>query len=346
MMAVEQNRPQSRERRSGDAGVPFVMIGIVNYNRPSDSIECIASLLDSSYPNKELVLFDNGSTNDSVLQIRRAFPLLSILESKKNLGAAGARNRVIRLALDKKPDYLLMIDNDTIVEKGFLQPLVDAMENDTESAVACGTILEYERRDIIWFGGGRLVPLRGLALHERVGEKFNLEHEGGPRRVSYITVCMTLYRVPLLEKMGEQDERYFVYLEDIEFAVRIHKRGYPQLYVPGSVIYHKVAGERTSAFKLYYCVRNRMLLTREGFGGLAGSIASLYFLAVIAVKLLLWKVIRPRFYVAAKAGLLDYFRGNFGEGRGTTLFTDARTQESTRTHIAARENNSQISGGK
>jgi hypothetical protein len=302
------------------------MIGVVNYNRHTDTIECLKSLLSCSYPNKELVVFDNGSQDDSVQRIRDAFPSLTILESKKNLGAAGARNEVIRWARNRKPDYLLVIDNDTVVEREFLQPLVDAMENDPEAAVACGTILEFDRRDVIWFGGGKLVPLRGLALHKRVGERFYRERESGPQQVSYITVCMTLYRCSLLERVGLQDERYFVYLEDIEFAARLHKQGYKQLYVPASVIYHKVRGERDSTFKLYYCVRNRMLLTREGFGGLTGTFATVYFLVVIVMKLAVWGVLRRDFYVAAKAGLVDYFKGNFGEGRGTIMFADARTR--------------------
>jgi GT2 family glycosyltransferase len=312
--------------QKGATGAPSVMIGVVNYNRPVDTIECLRSLLNCSYPNKELVLFDNGSEDDSVQRIRDVFPSLTILESRKNLGAAGARNQVIRWVQNKNPDYLLMLDNDTVVERGFLTPLVEAMENDTDAAVACGTILEFEHPDVIWFGGGRLVPLRGLALHERAGRIFCRGDEGGPKRVSYITVCVILFRYPLLDRIGPLDERYFVYLEDIEFAVRLHKQGYKQLYVPSSVIYHKVQGEHDSTFKLYYCVRNRMLLTREGFGGLVGTIATVYFLAAIAVKLAVWRVLRPDFYLAAKAGLRDYFKGNFGEGKGINVFSDDRTK--------------------
>lgn len=316
-------------RQAQESEVPAVLIGVVNYNRPSDTIECLTSLITCSYPRKEVVLFDNGSKDDSVRQIRETFPFLSILESKSNLGASGARNHVIRWARQRNPDFLLMIDNDTIVEKEFLQPLVDAMKNDTEAAVACGTILEYDHRDIIWFAGGSLVPLRGLAVHDHAGKRFDRKRNGSPRRVSYITVCMTLYRFSMLENIGLLDERYFVYLEDIEFATRLVKQGYKQLYVPASVIYHKVRGERDSTFKLYYCVRNRLLLIREGFGGLEGNLATIYFLAVILSKLLVWRVVRHDFYIAAKAGLVDYFKGNFGEGRGTIMFSDARTQVTT-----------------
>jgi GT2 family glycosyltransferase len=106
--------------------------------------------------------------------------------------------------------------------------------------------------------------------------------------------------------------------------------GYKQIYVPESIIYHKVSGERQSTFKLYYSVRSRLLLIREGFGGISGLVASAYFLIVISLKLVVWRLFRPDFFKAASAGLVDYFKGNFGQGRGTTLFPDSRTTVPTR----------------
>jgi len=315
------------------SGSPSVLIGVVNYNRWRDTVECVRSLLGCTYSNKAVVVFDNDSEDDSTKQIRDLLPQITLVESSQNLGASGARNEVIRWARVRQPDYLLMIDNDTVVEKDFLQPLVDAIENDPEAAVACGTILEYERPDRIWFAGGRLIPMRGMAVHDRVGEKFSRENIGRPRRVSYITVCMTLYRYVLLERIGPLDERYFVYLEDIEFAARLEKLDLKQLYVPRSVIYHKVQGDRVSAFRMYYCVRNRMLLTREGFGGFTGMVATLCFLMAIATKLVIWRIIKREFFYAARAGLVDYFKGRFGAGRGILMFTDPRTQSTKSRHI-------------
>jgi len=304
---------------------PSVLIGIVNFNRAGDTLECIGSLKGVRYPNPAITVLDNGSTDDSAERIRAAHPDVTLLRSERNLGAAGARNRLFGHAREKGADYLLVLDNDTVVDEGFLEPLVRAMEDDPGAVTACGTILEYGRRDVIWFGGGRLIPFRGMAVHERVGERFDPGASGGPRAVSYLTVCMTLYRGSALDRIGWQDERYFVYLEDIEHSARIHRSGGRQLYVPASVIYHKVGGERESAFRLYYCVRNRFLLIREGFGGPAGAVGMVYYLLAISLKLVYWKFRNPRLHRAALAGVVDYFGGRYGEGRGTTLFADVRT---------------------
>jgi GT2 family glycosyltransferase len=305
---------------------PSVLIGIINHNRADELIECVKSIQQCTYRNVAILILDSGSTDDSVKRIGATFPDIVVMHNEKNLGPAGARNIIFGVARKKRPDYLLFLDNDTVVEKGFLEPLVRAMEEEKNAATVGGTILEYENREKIWFGGGKLVPLRGLAVHENKGNEFDRNNPGPARKVSFLTSCLIMFRGTLLDRIGWQDERFFPRFEDIDHAARMKRMGYMQLYVPESVIYHKVAGEKESTFKLYFSVRNRLLLAREGFGGFAGAFASSYFLAVIAVKLLVWKVLRPDFYSAAQAGLVDYFRGNLGEGRGATLFADPRTQ--------------------
>jgi len=308
--------------------LPVVMVGIINYNRITELTECVQSILKCTYPRVEILILDSGSTDDSVVRIRETFPAIRLICLDKNPGPAGARNVIFGIAREKRPDYLLMIDNDTVVEPDFLEPMVNAMEQQKSVAAAGGTILEHEHPNKIWFGGGRLVPLRALAVHEKKGMIFDRMHSHSIREVSFITSCLIMFRGSLLSRIGWQDERFFPRLEDIEHAARMHKMGFKQIYVPSSVIYHKVAGEEESTFKLYYGVRNRLLLAKVGFGGFAGIVATMYFLVVIGVKLIVWKVLRPDFFVAAKAGLEDYFRGNLGEGRGMTLFADARIRSS------------------
>ena len=327
-MNDRRNGERRGEQTLNISGTPFVMIGIINHNRSVDLIECVRSILNCTYPNFEIFLVDSGSSDDSVIRIREAFPSILLKRVERNLGPAGARNIIFNVAREKRPDYLLMLDNDTIVEKGFIEPLVDAMERNANAATAGGTILEYENPGIIWFAGGHLVPLRGLAVHDRKGEKFDRSNPGSVRQISFITSCMIMFRGSLLDKIGHQDERFFPRLEDIEHAARINRLGNRQLYVPESVIYHKVGGEKQSTFKLYYSVRNRLMLARIGFGGVSGTIAALYFPVVITLKLVFWRMTHPEFYVAAKAGLEDYFNGTMGEGRGMALFADTRTMGS------------------
>ena len=138
--------------------------------------------------------------------------------------------------------------------RAFLAPLVEAMEADPGAAIAGGTIYAHHDRTRVWYAGGRLVPWRGLAVHLHQGEVRPVSALGEPRPVSFVTGCMALHRVSLLPQIGEQDERFFLYLDDIELSARVVHRGYRLLYVPRSVIYHRVLGGRESRLKLYYSV--------------------------------------------------------------------------------------------
>jgi GT2 family glycosyltransferase len=113
-----------------------------------------------------------------------------------------------------------------------------------------------------------------------------------------------------------------MYLDDIELSARILWKGYDLLYVPKAIIYHKVLGEKESAFKVYYSARNRLLLIKTAFRGLSKFIAAGYFLAVIMGKLLVWRFTNSGFYKAASYGLKDFFAGRFYEGRGIVEFAE------------------------
>jgi hypothetical protein len=130
-----------------------------------------------------------------------------------------------------------------------------------------------------------------------------------------------LLKVSCLEKTGLLDERFFMYLDDIEFSRRIINNGLKLLYVPTAIIYHKVLGEKESAFKLYYSVRNRLLLISVSFGKISGTISVIYFVIVIIIKIFYWLFTNQLFAKAAVKGLSDYNRKNFGKGRGFLFYS-------------------------
>ncbi|MFW9952804.1 MAG: glycosyltransferase family 2 protein [Candidatus Thorarchaeota archaeon] len=217
---------------------------------------------------------------------------------------------------EKKPDYILLINNDTIVERMFLTELVSSLENDRQAALACGTILCEHDRNKIWYAGGKIVKWRGLAVHNNKNSVFSPENSGNPVYTTFVTGCLMLIRTDYLAEIGPEDERFFMYLDDIELSSRVQRRGYRLLYVPTSIIYHKVFEKAKSPFMLYYSVRNRLLLISLILSGSMKLIAKIYFLSVISLKMIIWKIINPRLYQSAKYGLEDYFRKNFFKGRG------------------------------
>lgn len=314
---------------------PRVCIILLNYNRCQDTIECLNSLKQCVYDSYHILVVDNASTDQSAEKLRREFSNLEIISTGRNLGYTGGINFGIRHALQSPFEYILILNNDTLVTPDFLNHLAAAMEEHPNAAAAGGTIYcEHERKQI-WYAGGRLLQWRGMAMHEQKGLFLEPAVLNGVRKVTFITGCLILLRVSLLDKIGLEDERFFMYLDDIEFSARIRAKGRDLLYVPHSIIYHKVidkenenyfkraypaAIEQQHAFKLYYSVRNRFLLIKTALRGPQKLAAGVYFLSIISIKLLIWRLINPRFFKAAWFGLQDFWAARFYEGRGLSEF--------------------------
>jgi GT2 family glycosyltransferase len=301
--------------------VPGVCAVILNYNLADYTIACVRSLRKVTYPSLEILVLDNASTEGDVQKISGALPGLSLRSSPRNTGYTGGINAGVRWAMESSPEYVLVLNPDTEVQPDFLDHLVSAMESHPRAAVACGTIYKSHQPGEAWYAGGRMIPWRGLAVHEGKGETIAPGDLGEPRPVTFVTGCMALYRTRALGRIGGQDERFFLYLDDIEMSARIVRTGYELLYVPKAVIRHHVKGEEENPFKLYYSVRNRLLLIRTAFSGLERAAASLYFAGVITVKMLAWLAVNRTFFRAAAMGMEDFFRGRFGEGRGLQAFS-------------------------
>jgi GT2 family glycosyltransferase len=289
---------------------------VLNFDLTDETVACVRSLQRCSYAALRILVVDNDSPHAAAEKLRRELPGIEVRSTGRNLGYTGGINAGFRMAMEQPSDYLLVLNPDTEVDPGFLEPLVDAMEADPGAAIAGGTIYEWHDRTRVWYAGGRLVPWRGLAVHLHKGGRLPRSMLGDPRPVTFVTGCMALHRVSLLPAIGEQDERFFLYLDDIELSARVLRRGHRLLYVPRAVVYHRVLGEEDSRLKLYYSVRNRLLLADTAFRGPARHAARLYFVAAIALKLVLWSLTRPAFFEAARAGLEDHRRRLYGEGRG------------------------------
>jgi GT2 family glycosyltransferase len=128
---------------------PFTVIIMLNYNGAKDTVECLESLEKTDYDNFKILIIDNASQDNSVDVFRKRFPELELIVTEKNLGYTGGINRGFREASKHNPKYMLVLNNDTIVEPGFLSALVDVMESDPEAAAAGGLILaEHDRKTI------------------------------------------------------------------------------------------------------------------------------------------------------------------------------------------------------
>jgi len=294
---------------------------LLNYNRWQDTAECVQSLMQCDFAPLEIVIIDNGSSNESFTKLNELFPSLRMVQTGRNLGYTGGVNFGYRIILEENPDYILVLNPDTTVDSQFLGKMVDAMEGDPSAAASCATILFDTNHDRAWYAGGVMVPWRGLAIHHRSLPMLRPGQSLKPQSVSFVTGCAVLQRASAVRKIGFQDERFFMYLDDIEFSARALRKGYTLLYVPQAKVYHRVLKGEESPFKLYYSVRNRLLLIDTAFVGFNRVAASCYFVSVITFKLIYWSLAKPPLFKAAVAGLSDYLKNNFGEGRGVRDFS-------------------------
>lgn len=245
---------------------PRIAIVIVIWNGKEDTLACLDSLRADTYPNKHILIVDNGSTDDSVAAIRTQFPEVEVLQTHQNLGFTGGNNAGIRHAVQQGADYLYLLNNDTIVEPGALSDLVTCAEANPQYGLLCPVIHYLEEPRDPWFCGARLDLRRGLAVHDNSHPPARTDQ---PYDLPWATGCAVLMRSTLIRDLAGFDDRFFLSVEDVDLSLRVRKAGYQLAAVPSARIYHKVGGQRRNLSPVlhYYAVRNSLLLARLHAGG-------------------------------------------------------------------------------
>lgn len=247
---------------------PNVFIVLLNWNGWKDTIECLDSLKNLDYPNYEIVVVDNGSTDESVTEISKIksqISNLTLLTNQENLGFSGGNNTGIRYALSRGAEYILILNNDTTVESDFLTRMVEVAESDQKIGMVGAKICFYDKPNTIWHnGGGSFNWFTGSTPKDH--GRPDAQNEERPSELDFITAACVLVKQEIIKKIGMLDERFFLYYEDVEWSLRARKAGFKLLWAPKAKIYHKVhasAGKLADPVIWYYHVRNVLLTVRE-----------------------------------------------------------------------------------
>lgn len=252
-----------------------VYVIIVNWNGWKDTIVCLESLanVNTNRASLEIVVVDNGSTNESVSQIRRKFPKITLLPMEKNLGFTGGNNVGINYAVDHGANFVWLLNNDTFVDTNVLS-FISAFDDPTVGI--CGSKIYFapgrefhhdrytkrERGKVLWYAGGLIDWDNMYASHRGVDE---IDHGQYDKReeTPFVTGCSMIMRRDVMKKIGLLDDRYYLYLEDLDYCLRAKQRGFKLLYVPTSALWHVNAGSSDrpgNPLHEYYMTRNRLLL--------------------------------------------------------------------------------------
>lgn len=238
--------------------LPAVSVILVNWNGKADTLECLASLQCDTYPNKRVIVVDNGSTDDSLTLIREQFPDAQIVELGANRGFTGGNNAGIRRALETDTDFIFLLNNDTIVEPDALDALVAATRDYPEVGMFTPVIHYYDDRTAVWLAGTKMDLARGGAVHDnsRIPER-----DEAPFEIPWASGCAMLIRAEAVHAAGILDDRYFIYWEDVDYSLRIRAAGWGIALVPASRIYHKISQcfQSATATSWHYQVRNHLL---------------------------------------------------------------------------------------
>lgn len=302
------------------AKLPRVSIVLLNCNRNDDTLECIRSLKQTG-DKFNIILVDNGSQPTPENLYKRAFPDVVFLRNEQNLGTPIGNNVGIRYALKRDADYVMMLNNDTVVRECFLSPLLRVMEEDPTIGVAGGKVYFYSDPKRIWFAGGKYSRITTRSAHIGI---LKLDHEvkDAIDEPDFISGCYALFRSSVLKKIGLLDEQFFAYMEDADLCLRIKQNGFRLRYVPEAVILHKVSTtiKIDSPFYLYFNMRNKILMLRKHCSFLErfGSIPYLSFyygrqLIRLAVKWRYWAGVEAVLF-GIHDGLRGY-TGRLGKGR-------------------------------
>lgn len=310
---------------------PKVFLILINWNGERDTVPCLNSLLLMEYDNAHIVISDNGSTVESLNVIKKwrsehsssfgrsGIASLEILENGRNLGFTGGNTAGINYALKNSADYVLFLNNDTIVTADFLNRMVKQGEADPAVGIIGCKIYEgtpdMAGKPRIWTLGGYSF-VRGLPLNIGGGQ-FDDPKWSGIRIQPLINGCCMLIKKRVIETIGVQDDRLFFGMDDVEYSLRASRHGWKNIVVYDATIYH--AGSQSvsprSGLQVYYNFRNALQFRSRAFPWYRNL--AFYFMFTIRYliggSLMRWITGRGKANRGVYYALLDFFRGATGE---------------------------------
>jgi len=259
---------------------PLVSIITVNYNTDEATAELLLSLRHITYPNVEVIVVDNASSKDAGY-LAIDFPEITFIENIVNEGFAGGNNRGISIA---KGEVILLLNNDTEVAPGFLEPMVELFDTDERIGIISPKIRYYHSPEIIQYAGGEPInqlTARGkfIGTHERDNGQYDT-----PMQTNLAHGAAMAIKREVLDKIGVLPEMYFLYYEELDFCEHALRAGYAIWYQPQSLILHKesMSVGKSSIIKAYYQNRNRLLFIRRNIFGIKKLAAQFFFVGVSA----------------------------------------------------------------
>ena len=310
-----------------------VTIIVLNWNRPEDTLACVASLRAMRGPAFDLLLVDNGSTDQSAARLRAALPDVPLIANATNLGFAEGNNVGIRQALAHGAAHVLLLNNDTVVDPGMLEGLLAAAKAHPRAGFLGAKIFYHAAPERIWMGRPDWDPQTCRFTHAGLNAPDASAGLDTVAPAAYACGCAMLVRAETIAQIGLMDPRFFCYYEEVDWCFRGARQNWHSLYVPAAKVWHKVsassAGGKQSPVVRYFRTRNSLLwasrnlapaqrrrvfrnMAAETFDGLGWQEQG----AAARMQRAYWNLLtiqRDPLMRAWRRGVLDYLLGRFGD---------------------------------
>ena len=236
-----------------------IAVVICNWNKCEDVMACLTSLFASDLQTFDVIVVDNASTDDSVKTIQRYFEdKVLLLQNSRNVGGAGGFYIGIERAMSREYAYVMVLDNDVVIEPQTISTLRSFLNTHHEVGVVGAAIRVQQRPEQLQEFGARLdlETFNVRPLHK--AEDFCTASLPEIEWCHYVPACAALVRMSVLRKAGNIDPAYFVYWDDIDWCGRIRQAGYRIAAISTTSIQHKMGVKQvTNTFGTYYFWRNR-----------------------------------------------------------------------------------------
>jgi GT2 family glycosyltransferase len=218
-----------------NSNIPLVSIIIINYNGLNLLKKCLSSLFEIDFLNYEIILVDNNSTDDTIQYLTKNYPKIIIIKLEKNKGFAEPNNIASKIA---KGEYLLFLNNDTIVTKNFLSELINSINKNTQIGICQSLLLKLD--DSIDSSGDFIDEL-GVVYNSKTSVNTD-------REISSARGASMLIRKEIFDELKGFDEQFFVSFEDVDLGWRVWIKGYRVVLSAKSIVYH-LGGQTTKQIK-------------------------------------------------------------------------------------------------
>lgn len=279
-----------------------VTVAVTNYNGEHYLPECLDAIKALDYPELDILVVDNASTDGSVAYLKKHHPDVGILSLKENNGPGPARNAALQAAGSR---LVFSLDNDAVVTPSCLRILVEALEKEPEAAIAEPRSFFYHQRDVIHYDGG-LCNYIGL-MHLR---NFFAPKEKAPSDRTFvdsaIAVALLMDR-DRVAQAGNYDESFFILYEDFDLSLRLRLMGYRIVHIPEAVVYHREGTAGISFRSGPYTSRRAFFHSRNRWVCLLKTYSLKSLLLTLPAHLLyelMWMA-----FLVPKGLLFEYFKG-------------------------------------